>query len=115
MWRTCPPASTEALASRAISSGVEGTAGCSAAVRWPFSATSSSGTCELGRGHRGGSFGPTVLDRVAERARNRQQAFEIEVDPGPGLLRHLVLDRQVEVVGPVVEGPERVLVLCQHR
>src|SRR5438874_522547 len=67
------------------------------------------------RGHRRGPLGPAVLNGVAERARDRQQTVQVEVDPSAGLLRHLVLDRQVEIVGAVVEGPERVLVLRQHR
>src|SRR6266511_1092980 len=61
------------------------------------------------------SFGAAVLHRVAERARDREQTLQVEVDPGPGLLRHLVLDRQVEVVGPVVEGAKGLFVLREHR
>ena len=39
---------------------------------------------------------------------------EVELDRRARLLRHLVLDREVEVVGAVVERAERVLVLRQH-
>src|SRR5439155_24304587 len=66
-------------------------------------------------GYQGGPLGAAVLDRIAEVTRDREQPLEVEVDPRTGLLRHLVLDRQVEVVGAVVEGAERVLVLRQDR
>ena len=60
------------------------------------------------------ALGAAVLDPVAESAWHLEQALEIEVDAGAGLLGHLVLDRQVEVVGAVVERAEGVLVLGQH-
>src|ERR671930_1861106 len=117
--RTSAPASTDAGASRASSAGVRGIAGCSAGVRWPLSATSSRATRNRGSssfaGQNGRPLGPAVLDLVAHRARNREQAFEVEVDPRSRLLRDLVLDREVEVVGAVVERAEGVLVLGQHR
>jgi hypothetical protein len=50
---------------------------------------------------------PAVLDGVAEPTRNLQQAVEVEVDAGAGLLGDLVLDRQIEVVGAEVERAER--------
>ena len=62
-----------------------------------------------------GPFGPAVLDPVTEPARHVEQAVEVEIDPGARLLRHLVLDRQVEVVGAEVERAEGLLVLRQHR
>src|SRR5215468_11451956 len=64
---------------------------------------------------RGRPLGAAVLDLVAEPPRDREQAFEVELDPRAGLLRDLVLDRQVEVVGAEVERAESLLVLRQHR
>ena len=51
----------------------------------------------LGR-ERGRPRGAPVVDAVPELPRDREQAVEVEVDAGARLLRHLVLDRQVEVV-----------------
>src|SRR5207247_6461428 len=66
------------------------------------------------RRQRGGPLGTAVLDRVAERPRDREQPFEVEVDARARLLRDLVLDRQVEVVRAVVERAEGVFVLRQN-
>src|SRR5881227_1506834 len=70
--------------------------------------------CELGA-EESGPLGAAVFERVAERTRNLEQRVEIEIYPGARLLRHLVLDRKVEVVRTVVERLEGVLVLGQDR
>ena len=59
-------------------------------------------------GERGRPLGAPVLDGVAERPRDPQKPLQVEVDSRSRLLRDLVLDRQVEIVGSVVERPERV-------
>src|SRR5439155_8226595 len=59
------------------------------------------------------ALGSQVLDRVAEPAGDLEQPLEVEVDPRSRLLRDLVLDRQVEIVCPVVEGAKGILVLRQ--
>src|SRR6266508_719825 len=69
----------------------------------------------LGRRQHSRPLCAPVVDRVAEPPRHREQRLEVEVDLRARLLRHLVLDRQIEVVGAVVEREERVLVLRQHR
>src|SRR6185437_3180345 len=62
-----------------------------------------------------GALGVAILDRVAEAARDGQERVQVEVDRRARLLRDLVLDGQVEVVGAVLERTERLLVLRQHR
>src|SRR4051794_624826 len=73
------------------------------------------GVVWLPRAQRSRSLGSPVLDLVAEAPRDAEQGVEVEVDASPGLLRDLVLDGEVEIVGAVVERAERALVLRQHR
>src|SRR5882762_4757739 len=51
----------------------------------------------------------TKLTRVV------QYPLEVQTDRRAGLLRHLIFNRQIEVVGAVVQPLQRLLILRQHR
>src|SRR3954471_24968548 len=68
-----------------------------------------------GSRQRGRALRVAVLHGVAERTGHGQEPVQVQVHAGAGLLRHLVLDGQVEVVGAVLQRAERLLVLRENR
>src|SRR5690606_9205253 len=68
-----------------------------------------------GGGREVGTFGVPVLHTVPHRPCRSQQTFEVEIDGRTGLLRYLVLDGKVEVVGTEIEGAERIFIEGEHR
>ena len=52
-----------------------------------------------------------VLRLITKFARVIEYPLEVETDGRPGLLRNFIFNRQIEIVCPVVQPFERVLVL----